>query len=475
MRIWLINPPVIRQRPSAVGAVVQSLFYNSPPLGLAYIAAVLERAGHRVRITDCPVEQLTIGDTATLARTFRPQLVGLTSTTSHFDQAAETAKTLHRELPEATICIGGPHFNAHPELLLQNPAIDFGVSGEGEFTLREVVERIEAGQGYDDVHGVAVARDGELHQAPPREMLQNLDLLPLPARHLMPIKAYRPMPNDHHLLPKTSMITSRGCPFHCIFCDKSTFGASYRSLSPERIVEEMHHLADTYGIRDIAFVDSTFTPNKPRIDAVLKAMEADPPRAMWTCSCRANVLDESLLRRMRAMGCWRIRIAIESGNDEILRRIRKGITKEQFAHTVRTAVNLGFQVKSFFMVGHMGETPETIEESIQFALSLPLKDVTVQINTPLKGTPLYDECLKYGHINDAESSSYSFFEPVFVPDGMTAMQLQEAHRSFYRRFYLRPALIWEHVRVMRRPSDFTKYLKAVPLVTNVMFTNRPLG
>ena len=475
MRIWLVNPPVIRQRPSAVGAVVGSLFFNSPPLGLAYIAAVLEGAGHRVRISDCPVERLTIGDTAELARQFKPDLVGLTSTTSYFDQAIETAQVLRRELPRATLCIGGPHFNANPDLLLRHPELNFGVFGEGEYTLAEVVERVDGGQDYDDVPGVIVARDGELRRAAPRELLQDLDELPMPSRHLLPIKRYRPMPNDHHLLPKTSMITSRGCPFHCIFCDKSTFGASYRSFSAKRIVEEIHHLEDTYGIQDIAFVDSTFTPNKRRIDEVLTAMEADPPRAAWTCSCRANVLDESLLRRMKAMGCWRIRIAIESGNDEILARIRKGITKEQFAHTVRTAAEMGFQVKSFFMVGHMGETPETIEESIQFALSLPLKDITVQINTPLKGTPLYDECLKYGSVTTADSTSYSFFEPVFVPDGMTAEQLLAAHKSFYRRFYLRPGLMWRHAKEVRRPSDVTKYLKALPLVTNVMFTNKPVG
>jgi len=472
MRIWLINPPVIRQRPSAVGAVVQSLFFNSPPLGLAYIAAVLERAGHEVRITDCPVERLTIADTAALARNYHPELVGLTSTTSYFDQAAETAKAVRRALPEVVLCIGGPHFNANPDLLLRHPELDFGVLGEGEFCLAEVIERIEAGKGYDDVAGVMVVRDGELRRSPTRELLSDLDLLPLPARHLVPLSDYRPMPNDQNLLPKTSMITSRGCPFKCIFCDKSTFGATYRSLSPGRIVEEIHHLEDSYGIRDIAFVDSTFTPNRQRIDAVLTAMEENPPRATWTCSCRANVLDESLLRRMRAMGCWRIRIAIESGNDEILRRIRKGITKEQFARTVRAAVDLGIQVKSFFMVGHMGETLETIEESIQFALSLPLKDITVQINTPLKGTPLYDECLEYGTMTTADASSYSFFEPVFVPHGMTAQQLMAAHRRFYRRFYLRPGLFWEHARVMRRPTDVTKYLKAMPLVANVMFTNR---
>jgi len=472
MRIWLVNPPVIRERPSAVAAVVQSLFFNSPPLGLAYIAAVLEQRGHRVWITDCPVERMTAQDLEALAVRIDPDLVGLTSTTSYFDQAVAAAQVIRRALPHVDVCIGGPHFNANPDLLLHHEEFAFGVRGEGEFTVAELVGRLEQGKEIHDVPGVVTAQGDELYFAPAREPVPDLDVLPMPARHLLPIKNYMPLPNDHHLLPKTSMVTSRGCPFQCIFCDKATFGASYRSFSPERIVQEMHHLEDTFGIRDIAFVESTFTPTKKRVDAVLTAMEADPPKATWTCSCRANVLDESLLRRMRAMGCWRIRIAIESGNDEILRTIRKGITKAQFEHTVRTAVRLGFQVKSFFIVGHMGETLETIEESMDFALSLPLKDVTVQINTPLKGTALYDQCLKHGKVIDGDEVNYSFFEPVFIPDGMTAEELLAAHKRFYRRFYLRPKLWWLHMSEVRRPSDVTKYIKALPLVANVMFTNK---
>ncbi len=472
MKIWLVNPPVVREHPSGVQAIVQSLFFNSPPLGLAYIAAVLERDGHRVWITDSPVERMNGDDLLDAARRFRPDVVGFTATTSYFDNAAVAARNIRQILPEVVIGLGGPHFNANLDVLASHPEFDFGVQGEGEITMSEVVTRIEQGQDFAVVPGVHVFRGGELHAAPPRAPVADLDILPMPARHLLPLKRYMPLPNDHHMLPKTAMITSRGCPFKCIFCDKSTFGASYRSHSPERIVAEMHHLTDTYGVRDIAFVDSTFTPNKRRIDAVLSAMEADPPQCTWTCSCRANVLDEQLLRRMRAMGCWRIRIAIESGNDEILGRIRKGITKAQFAKTVRAADRLGFQVKSFFMVGHMGETADTIEESIQFALDLPIKDVTVQINTPLRGTPLYDECLKYGTVIEKEQGSYSFFEPVFIPAGMTGEQLLAAHRSFYRRFYLRPSLAWRHLKEVRRPSDVTKYLKAVPLAANVMFTNK---
>lgn len=472
MNIWLINPPTRRDRGGPIEAVVQSLFYNSPPLGLAFLAAVLERAGHCVRIDDCPVQRLAVGDLEAVADEVQPDLVGITSTTSHFDQAIAVARLLRRRLPRATLCLGGPHLNANPDALEAHREFDLGILGEGELTLLEVVERLEQGKPFHDVPGVVSVQDGALVTAPPRPLIEDLDVLPMPARHLLPIHAYRPLPNDQRILPKTSAIVSRGCPFHCIFCDKRTFRDRYRAFSPRRVVEEMHFLRDRYGIRDVAFVDSTFTPDRPRVEAVLSAMEADPPGISWTASCRANLLDEGLLRRMRDQGCWRIRIAIESGNDDILRTIRKGITREQFAHTVRVADALGIRVKAFFMVGHFGETASTVEDSIRFALSLPITDITVQINTPLKGTPQYDLAPLHGTLRDGDTRRVSFFEPVFVPHGMTAEQLLQAHRSFYRRFYLRPVIFWRMARAVRRPSDVTRYLRAVPLAANVMFTNR---
>ncbi len=471
MRVWLINPPLALREASRIGAIGRNLFYNSPPLGLAYIAAVLEREGHRVALSDAAIEGLDLDGLVARGRELAPELIGLTATTLHFEEASRVARALGRALPGVTIGLGGPHINALPELLLDHPEFDFGVLGEGELTTRDVARAMEGGEDWDDVPGTIRVRDGELVRAPTRPPIEDLDELPLPARHLLPIASYRPMPNDQRELPKASAISSRGCPFQCIFCDKGVFGHGYRSLGPARIVEEIHHLEERYGVRDIAFVDSTFTPTRERIEGVLDAMEADPPRATWTCSCRANLLDEGLLRRMRALGCWRIRIAIESGDDEILARIRKGITRDQFAHTVHTAARLGFQVKAFFMVGHIGESADSIERTITFAESLPLADVTVQINTPLRGTPQYEICREHGTLLESDEGRPSFFEPVFVPRGMTADQLLAAQRSFYRRFYLRPQVIWRQLRTVRRPTDLTKFLRAVPLAADVMLSS----
>ena len=471
MHIWLINPPVQRGRPSAIETVVQSVFYNSPPLGLAYIAAVLEQAGHRVTITDCPVEGMRLGDLSLVARQLWPDLVGITATTPYWDQAQATGEVLRRVLPDRHLVLGGPHLNANPGLLLENLEYSLGVRGEGDFAMLEIVQAVESGADPAEVPGVVSVREGELYFAAERPLIEDLDLLPFPARHLLPIHRYRPLANDEYQLPKTAAITSRGCPFQCTFCAKHTHGSRYRAYSPGRVVQELHHLEQRYGIRDIAFVDSTFMPTRKRILAILDAMEADPPRASWTCSCRANVLDEGIVRRMRAMGCWRVRIGIESGNADVLRSIRKGVTREQCDFAVRTAAAAGLQVKAFFMVGHVHDTPETVEETIRFAMSLPLKDVTVQINTPLPGTGQYEEAKTNGTLQEGDTSRYSFFEPVYLPAAFSSPdQLLAAQKSFYRRFYLRPQVFWRHLSCLRGVNDVAKYARAVPLVLNLMLS-----
>ncbi len=471
MRVWLINPPLAAPRGGRIGAISRNLFFNSPPLGLAYIAAVLERDGHDVTLTDAAVEGLDLAGLVGRAAQVAPTLIGLTATSLHAAEASRVARALRQTLPGVKVILGGPHINARPELLLDHPEFDLGVLGEGETTTLELVRALEGGGDWDDVAGTVQARDGELLRAAPRAPLAELDQLPLPARHLLPIFDYRPLPNDQRVLPKTSAISSRGCPFQCIFCDKAVFGHAYRSFSPGRVVEEIHHLEERFGIRDIAFVDSTFTPTRDRLEGVLDAMETDPPKATWTASCRANLLDEGLLRRMRALGCWRIRIAIESGDEAILARIRKGITREQFADTVQTAARLGFLVKAFFMVGHIGETADSIERTIRFAESLPLSDVTVQINTPMRGTPQYAICQDHGTLLEEGPARASFFEPLFVPEGLTAEQLVAAQKSFYRRFYLRPGVLWRQLRTVRRPSDVAKFVRAAPLAASVMLTS----
>ena len=462
LRVMLVNPPTLTNRD--IKPVISNLFFNSPPLGLCFIAALLEREGIEVCLIDAPVEGLTHEDVVNRVRDFQPQLFGVSSTTVWFDAAVELARQV-KELDDALpVAIGGAHVSSNTEETLGVPHFDFGVIGEGEFAALELARAIQKGNGFDAIKGLAYRENGEIRQTERRPYLRDLDVLPHPARQHVPIHKYRAQPNDEHRLPKTSMVTSRGCPYRCIFCDKSVFGPVYRYHSPDYIVEEMESLVEEYGIKDIAFIDSTFFPSKKRILPLLAKIREANLDMSWTCSARADVLTKDLMKEMKAAGCWRVRIGAESGNDEVLKFIGKGVTKENIRNAAVWANEVGLQPKGFFMVGHQVDTPETIEETIQFAKSLPFKDVTVQINTPLRAAKQYQERDKYGKFVTQEREALSFWEPSYIPDGLSREHLLAARNRFYRSFYCRPITVWRHLRAIRSFSQLGKYFRSAKLL-----------
>jgi anaerobic magnesium-protoporphyrin IX monomethyl ester cyclase len=470
MNILLINPPVVFARAGkATLPLIENLFFNSPPLGLAYIAAVLEKAQIPVSIIDAAVERLTPAQVVAAVRKINPRIVGITATTNLFDSALQTARLIKEELPEIVIVLGGPHLNAMPRQAMEPDCFDIGVMGEGEITFLELIKAIESKKELATVNGIIFKRDAHLVFNQRREPIADLDSLPFPARHLLPMKKYRPQPNDQLVVPKLSMIASRGCPYGCIFCDKNTFGDRYRSFGPRYIVSEIKHLIDTWGARDIAFLDSTFTVDAGRVRGIIDEMKKEKIKVRWTCTVRANVVTRELLRQMKDAGCWRIRLGIESGNDDVLRFIRKGITRQQAQNAACWASEAGLEPKGFFMIGHLTDTKERIEETIAFARSLPLKDVTVQINTPMPGTTQYDICRDYGTLLTEDAKEFSYWEPVFVPAGLTREYLESAYRRFYRSFYLRPAIFWRHLRTLRHWYNLVKYIKSLRLLRYLFF------
>jgi len=471
--IFFVNPPITRaQREGPLGPVIKSLYFNSPPLGLAYLAAVVERAGGRVALMDAAVEDLSMEETVERIARFAPDVVGLTSTTNFFCNALELAEALKKTLPGVTLMLGGPHVSSHVEETLTNAGFDFACVGEGETTTLELLRALAAGESLREVAGIAFRDRGAVVRTAPRPLLENLDELPMPARHLLKLDRYIPQPNDGPHLPKTAVISSRGCPYRCIFCDHGIYGNTYRSFSAGRIVDEMQELVTRYGIRDIAFVDSLFMISVKRVDDIVEEILRRGLKVHWTCTIRANITTPEILEKMKAAGCWRVRLGVEAGNAEVLKLIRKEVTKEQVARVARMADDAGLHPKGFFMLGHPGETRARILESIDFARSLPLTDITVQVNTPLPGAPQWAMIRDHGELVTQDLKKYSFWEPVFVPRGMTADELQELHRRFYRAFYFRPIAIWRHLRMIRTWSDVRRYWRALSLMINMFVKKR---
>ncbi len=467
MRVLLINPPLDAVlRNGHVSPVTAFLFFNSAPLGLLYIAAVLLEGGHEVDVIDAAAEQLDVAGTVRRAQAFRPDVLGLGSTTVGFGSAVELAEALRGALPRVPIVLGGHHVTLLPEQAMAHRCFDVGVLDEGEHTMAELVEHYRGVKAIEAIDGL-VLRDeqGKLRYTKPRAKFRDLDALPMPARHLIPPDLYRPIPIDEHGLPKVAMITSRGCPHHCVFCQKAASG--YRSHSVDRIVAEMEHVVRDLGAKDLAFVDSLFCVSKKRVWSICDEIIRRRIGISWTCSSRVEVVDQPLLQRMVDAGCWRTRFGIESGSASVLEFISKGITKDLIRRAITSAHEVGLRPKAFFIVGHLVDNRETILESIEFAKSIPLHDITVQINTVLPKTRQSEIFAEhgetYGRIISDSTDLTSFWEPTFVPWGLESEDLVELHRRFYREFYLRPRIWRWHLGEIHTPRDVMKYLQAAGL------------
>lgn len=478
MRVIFINPPLdsVLSR-EQINPVTAFLFYNSPPLGILYLAAVLERRGDKVAAIDAAAERLSVPETVARVKNFRPDLIGITSTTVGFEGAKLLAKGLKASMPEVPIVLGGPHCSLLPQEALATEAFDFGVVGEGDETIEELAQVIEHQRPIDKVQGLVWRKEGQLVFNAPRPNVAELDKLPFPARHLLSPDLYTPVPIDQHGLPKYSIISSRGCPHSCAFCQKANSG--YRSFSTKYIVDELEHLVEDFGAKDIAFVDSLFAHSRRRVEAICDEILARPKlrgRLSWTCSSRVECVDKPLLLKMKKAGCWRTRFGIESGNDDVLKFIRKGITKEQIRNAITWAHEAGLQPKAFFIVGHMPDTHDTIQETIALAKDIPLHDVTVQINTILPKTPQEEiwkkEGEKFGKMVAEKTDDKSFWQPTYVPHGLTPEDIVYYHRRFYREFYFRPVTLLRHLQGIKSGYDVKKYLSAARLFAFLFFDQK---
>lgn len=475
MRVMFINPPldaVLEQE--LINPVTAFLFYNSPPLGILYLAAALERRGDTVGVIDAAAEGLGVAGTVRRIDAFRPDLVGITATTVGFEGAKRLASALKKALPQVPIVLGGPHCSLLPREALEEPAFDFGVVGEGDETIGELCDVVEGTRPRDSVLGL-VWRDGEtLRFNLPRPNVQDMDALPFPARHLVSPDLYTPVPIDQHGLPKYTVISSRGCPHSCAFCQKANSG--YRSFSTRYIVDELEHLVEQFGAKDIAFVDSLFAHSHKRVEDICDEILARPSlrgKLSWTCSSRVECVDKPLLLKMKQAGCWRTRFGIESGNDDVLTFIRKGINKEQIRNAITWAHEAGLQPKAFFILGHLPDSHASIQETIALAIDIPLHDVTVQINTILPKTPQEEifrtRGAEYGRLESETTDHKSFWQPTYVPHGLTSEDIIAYHRQFYRKFYFRPVTLWRHLSAIRSKDDVLKYAKAARLFAFLFF------
>lgn len=454
MKVLFVTPPIsLADRYGDLKGAGSS----TPALGILLLAAIARKAGHSVAVLDAAALSLPSETILQRLSAERINILAISATTLGINAARELADKAKQGCPDIRIVLGGPHVSAIPEQTLQRcESIDFAVVGEGEETFLCLLDVIENKSDPATVTGLAFRRDGTIHCNPRRPFINRLDDLPLPAWDLLagfPAE-YSPAPFKTLQTPGTSIVTSRGCPNECIFCDRSVFGHSCHTHSADYVVAMIQHLHDNYGIKEFSIEDDTFITFKQRlIDICQRLIELDLGIS-WSCLGRISQVTAGNLALMKRAGCWQISYGIESGNQQILERIHKRVSIEQIRTAVALTKAAGIRAKGFFIIGHPGETAATIIETHQLALGLPLSDISVSLLTPFPATELASRVAEFGHF-DADWSKMNLLNAVFVPFGLTEEELLTAQKNLLRDFYRQPRVWFDYAtRLLRNPAMF---------------------
>ncbi len=433
------------------------------PVGTLSVAAMLQKAGHDVRFLNGAF--LTHKQVLAEIRQFDPQFIGLYSTTFGWNKAKKTAADLRVLLAhDCFICAGGPYPIAVQERCLVDAGTDIDaiVTGEGEFTVLEIVERLASGRNLDGVLGVVFRRGERIVANPPRPLIADLDSLPFPARELLgDTQRYIPPPGTYRKKPVAVMITSRGCNRHCIYCfqlDKERkSGIRYRSV--ENVMQEIE-LCIRQGYKEIKFLDDTFAADYNRAREIAREILRRRLSFTWFASACVNQVDKPLLKAFKDAGCWAILFGAESGVQKNLNTIRKGTTLDQIRTAVHDAQDVGLKVSTPFMFGIPGETFEEGLQTIEFAVTLDPDMANFHAITPFPGTYLYDNLERFGTVSE-DLTDFTYQGAAFIPKTMTRDDIHKLRQIAFRKFYLRPSFLLRKLLDLRTINDVKVALKSV--------------
>jgi anaerobic magnesium-protoporphyrin IX monomethyl ester cyclase len=464
VKILLIDVPFELQEAAGQDGGSAAILNVIPALGLAYLAAVSEREGHDVRILDC-ARGLAWDSITREASAFRPEVVGLTATTLTFKNAVKAANLLRETLPQATLVVGGPHPTAVPEQVAATRAFDFLVVGEGEATFIELLKHLE-GRGEtrpDAISGLAFWRDGQVVITAPRERIDDLDTIPFPARHLLPsLSEYHPTPASCRRLPLAHIMTSRGCPTRCNFCDRSIFGTKYRARSAGNVLAKVEEVVSRHGAGEVRFFDDTFTLNRKRLEAICQGLRKFRPRLPWTCLTKVTAVDLDMLRMMRDAGCWQVLFGLESGDDRVLESLGKETTVQKNRQAVAWARQAGLRVRADFIVGTPHETMESLENTLKLAKELSLDYAHFNKFIPFPGTEFYRQLTQQGYRFDFDCTLDFELDHdvlVYVPQGIDPDDYRRFLDRAYREFYLRPRYLLRRLLAIRTFTELRGQVK----------------
>jgi anaerobic magnesium-protoporphyrin IX monomethyl ester cyclase len=387
---------VILIRPEMGRALKGNTNQVNPPIGLGYLAAYLERAGYHVDILDLANRQISTDTLIAFIKRRNPILVGISALTAYYMRMKELAITLRAALKDLILVLGGVHPSSLPQHAIQECDANFIVIGEGEQTLLELTKALESRESdYSRIKGITYRQDGIVMTTDPRELIEDIDSLPMPAWHKINPNKYPK--NPHGVLLKylevAPIVSSRGCPFTCMYCASCQFwGQRIRFRSVKSVVDEIQYLHETYGIREIHFWDDNITLKRDHIINLCKEIIRRGLNKIAFSApngVRVDTLDETILRWMKAAGFYSMTFAVESGSGRVLREMKKRIDLVKILKNTVIAHELGFMINSFFIIGFPGDTKESITKTIQYANSIPFTYCVFFHLKPLPGSEIF--------------------------------------------------------------------------------------
>lgn len=456
MRVLLVAPGEFRQHADEFFSLYSSLkrLRVLPSLGLCSLTAVLRRDGCEVRQIDAYAEDLTESAFMDRVNDYGPDVVGITSTTPFFDMAARACRAVKKVRADLPVILGGPHVTVMKRDALALDTVDYGVMGEGERVLPDLLRSIGRGEEPSHVPNVLYKRGEDIIMTERVQDSFDLDSLPMPDRSDLPLDRYYDSLSLHKRA--MSLMTTRGCPYRCLFCEEDVRGGRYRERSVPKVLEEIRHIVNDLGFKEILMYDDTFTVNRRRVVEICEGLLEENLKVAWDCRTRVDRVDPDLLALMRRAGCHRISFGVESASNRVRDILRKGITDEQIRSAFRWSRQAGIRTIAYFMIGTPGETRAEILQTVDYARRIGPDIAHFCITAPYPGTDLYRLGVAEGYVPADYWENYvrgggilKAQIPYFVSDEYGREDLDKLLKRAYRHFYVRPAFMWRRLRSLR--------------------------
>jgi len=472
MKILLINPPRFRLIQAGVPRILHQGEFCFPPLGLLYLAAAVEKEQLvDVTVLDAQWGDMSYEDIGQYAASLKADVVGVTTMTTNLVDAWEVLKAVKRHRPSAITVLGGPHVSHYPEEAARLTSVDFVLVGEAEHSFPRFLRAIQGDQiNLDSILGLHwVDEEGVYHSGGSGECIENLDSLPFPNRAKLPLEKYRTLTSRSKI--STSILSSRGCPYRCTFCDVPQTKVRYRSAA--NFVDEIEWCV-SQGIREFHVFDDTFNVSDDRVIEICRELINRRIHVTWSLRGRVDSLSDEVAGYLKEAGCFRLHLGIESGVPRILDLMKKHINPEKVNQAVATAKRHGLQVHGFFLIGFPTETREEINQTITFARQLQIDYAQFSVTTLLPGTEIYKWAMEQGIVQgdvwrDFARNPDPNFAPPIWDIIIDASELYHVMERAYRSYYLRPQYVWKSLKSLKTIRELGLRIKGMGALLNPQF------